>query len=814
LAVLALVLGLANRAAVADEGPLQLKPSDRISAPAATPLAPVPPLLPNEGLELKLERQILPAVAAAFDASQMAEVLVEADVNRQRLNDSVIMLRAPDGSFLVAGEDLDRWRVRRPESPGLDYRGQRYYPITELPGATYKFDPAKLALEIQTQAGAFSETESAVATSRLRTLIPPQPGGFFNYDVAATKSSSSSLTGGIFEAGFFGRHGVVTTSATAPDFGDSTSWHRLDTTYTVDQPDALTTTRFGDSITASGAWGRAVRFGGFQYGTNFNTQPGFIRYPVLSAVGQATLPSTVDVFVNNALVARRSLPPGPFSITNIPVVTGAGNIQVVVRDLLGREQFINTPFYGSSTLLKPGLSDFSYEAGFARQDFGLASTHYAGGVGSATYRRGLTQDLTGEVRGEFDNASRAIGSAAAARFSTLGIVSATSALSSSDHGTGALLGFGIERNSNPFIASFQSTITSSEFRQAGMRSDELPKRRQTQASAGFQMGAPGSISLTYATQVFRDAPALQVLTAGYSLPIGKIGQLGLTGVKTYGDLGGLSLFLTFTLPLDAVTSATLSLEHRTSNATGLTEDVPSAVLQRSLPLGEGYGYRAQWRQDELQGRFDWQAAPGRYSLEASLPKDGGATYRIGAAGGIGTIGGYYFLSRNITDSFAVVHVADYENVRVLQDNQVVGRTNSQGYAVLPRLRPYDANPIALEQADLPLDAKISTLKLSAAPYFRSGVFVEFPIARVRAATLHIILEDGSDLPSGALGRIEGKSEEFPVALRGEAYLEGFEKVNRLQFSWKGQQCSIEVVYPKTDDPLPNLGTHLCKGVRP
>ena len=70
----------------------------------------------------------------------------------------------------------------------------------------------------------------------------------------------------------------------ASDLGNQASWKRLETTYTVDQPQKLTTLHLGDSVTRPGAWGRAVRFGGIQFGTNFNTQPGFIRFPSLSAL--------------------------------------------------------------------------------------------------------------------------------------------------------------------------------------------------------------------------------------------------------------------------------------------------------------------------------------------------------------------------------------------------------------------------------------------------------------------------------------------------------------------------------------------------
>jgi outer membrane usher protein len=133
--------------------------------------------------------------------------------------------------------------------------------------------------------------------------------------------------------------------------------------------------------------------------------------------------------------------------------------------------------------------------------------------------------------------------------------------------------------------------------------------------------------------------------------------------------------------------------------------------------------------------------------------------------------------------------------------------------VLPRLRAYDRNPIAIDQRDLPFDAAVGALRLHAVPYFRSGVFVDFPVRRVRAATLRIVLEDGSDLPSGALVRIEGGTEEFPVALGGQAYIEGLEAATRLVLTWRGQRCSIDVSFPPGAEPLPDLGTFVCKGVR-
>jgi len=109
---------------------------------------------------------------------------------------------------------------------------------------------------------------------------------------------------------------------------------------------------------------------------------------------------------------------------------------------------------------------------------------------------------------------------------------------------------------------------------------------------------------------------------------------------------------------------------------------------------------------------------------------------------------------------------------------------------------------------------LGSLKLDAVPYYRSGVLLEFPIKRVRAATMKIALDDGEPIPSGAVARVEGKQDEFPVALRGELYIEGLEQRDRITVQWKGQACTLDIVYPKTDDPLPDLGTFVCKGVQP
>jgi len=75
---------------------------------------------------------------------------------------------------------------------------------------------------------------------------------------------------------------------------------------------------------------------------------GKLRTPLLSAKGDAIVPSTVDVFVNGQPVSSEQVQPGPFEISGIPAVNGAGQMQVVVTDALGRQQVVSQPFYAGT----------------------------------------------------------------------------------------------------------------------------------------------------------------------------------------------------------------------------------------------------------------------------------------------------------------------------------------------------------------------------------------------------------------------------------------------------------------------------------
>jgi outer membrane usher protein len=739
------------------------------------------------------------------------ELLLEVEVNGLRVGDAVLMLRSADGRLHASAESLRAWRLRVPQIAARVEGSTAWLPLEAIAGVTVRFDAKRQRAEITALPEAFEPSAIAAANRSGPSPVEPQPGGFLNYALVGSRASGSGSIAAQIEGAAFSRHGVLIAGALLQEGNDAREVVRLDTTYTRDFPGRLESLRIGDAISVGGAWGRPLRVGGVQWGTNFALQPGFVSFPTLTAHGEAALPSTVDIFVNNALIAQQPVPPGPFSISNIPVVSGAGDVQLVVRDLLGREVVLLQPFYGTNSLLRAGLSEYSLEVGAERDGYGIDSFDYGSVVASATWRHGFDDRLTGELRGEATARHVALGGALDALVPGIGVLSTTLAASEAKHaGSGVLAGVGFSHQTREIGYTLRARWSSDAWRQAGASTLAPVPKLEASASLGATLGRFGSLSAAYVDQRFRDRDDNRFATLGWTVPLVRGAALAFTALRNFVE-HSITFSATFTIPFGSRDSASLSQFVQRGGASG-DNDYTQINVQRSLPIGEGWGYRIFGRSEtDLQAGVAYQASFGSYAAEITR-FEGTNAVRLSASGGIGTIGGYAFASREITESFGVVRVDNYEGVGILLDNQLAARTDANGYAVLPRLRAYDINQIGIVQGDVPLDATIERLKVETVPFFRSGVLIDFPARRSRGAMLTIVLDDGTPMPPGATVHIAGHERYFPVGLDGETYVTGLGERNRLIVRWRGRQCEIDVPFAATSDPLPQLGSYTCKGI--
>ena len=426
--------------------------------------------------------------AKAAEAPDLSESVLEVS-STGIPGEMMVVLRGPAGQFLMEEGDFARLRMKPPSTTPYLYEGRRYFDPRAIPGCKLDIDEGLQMAIITPPASALDTTHLSSAQRQHPDITPASPGAFLNYQISAQQVDSQNIGGAYAELGLFAGAGVLTNTAVARYGGPSGAGDhelvRLESTYTRDFPDSLQTLSLGDAISDGGSWGNAVRYAGVRWSRNFALRPDLLTTPLLATSGTATVPSTVDVFVNNQLVTSNQLPAGPFVIDRLPTVSGTGDVSVVVRDALGREQVLTQSFYSSTILLARGLSQYSVNVGSIRDDYALESNHYGGLLSEFSYRRGITDAFTLEGHAEYlQGDAHAAGLNAAFALGKIGVLNFTAAGGGDADRSGLLSGVGFEhRGTNTsFIAN--TRWASDGFSQVGEPTNPALRMRPAKLAAG------------------------------------------------------------------------------------------------------------------------------------------------------------------------------------------------------------------------------------------------------------------------------------------------------------------------------------------
>lgn len=750
------------------------------------------------------EIQAAPGIAAE---AHLQDVLLAISLNNGPAGEPVAVLRGADGSIYVPHKLLDEWRLRAPATPSLTRGGQRFVRLDSIRGLTLAIDEATQSLAITAEPQLFKPTRLAYARVEPGEEVVSGTGAFLNYDVSAEIVSDSPSLGAAVEVGVFTRHGVGISNFVGHRSAGNASLIRLDSNWTIDDPAGMRSLRVGDAISRGGVGGVPMRFGGIQIARNFAVEPGFVTIPLPSLGGSAALPSVVDIYVNGALRDSRDVPPGPFEFGGLPTVSGSGDVQLVVRDLLGREMRYSQSYYSAPRMLARGLHDYAFEAGFLRRSFGRKSHDYGTLMVSATERYGLSDRLTGEVHFEATRHVQTAGLAAAMVIGGIGMAEVRMAGSRSNRGEGGQIGVSLERRSRSLSVGITAEASSKDFTSAGLGREHQPPGLVVQAFAGMPVGF-GSVGVSYIRRDGRTEPDAEFAAANASVRLGRLGNLVLAGRKSLADDRGFAGELSLIVPLGNRTSAGAGADFTRGGSSF------NASVQRSLPAGEGFGYRlaaSLGTVDRLDGKFSLHTSFAAYDAQLTWV-DGRTGVRLSTAGGFGMVGGSAFVSPRLDQSFALVSVGNYPNVRVYADNQLVGRTGRSGTTVIPRLRPFDRNKLSIDLADLPLDAEIASGERIIRPSGRHGVSVEFAARPALAAIVPMVLDDGSELPAGATVTLAGRADEWISAPGGDVYLTGLAADNAGTARWSLGRCKFRFAFAATGDVQPRLTRVTCRRI--
>jgi len=758
---------------------------------------------------------------AVHSLAQERLIPLEVTINNTQGGNWVLLER--NGELYAPAEAFEEWRInRRPETPAVLYRGQRWYPLHSVPGFKAQFDFSSQALALLFSPAAFAATRLGSEIINRPALSPIEPALFVNLDASFTSTSlraapSLQELGMLTEVGFSSRWGVFSSSYLGQNLSNSTptaprSWRRLETSYNLDLPAQNLSLRLGDSSTRSGLWGSSVYFGGIQLSRNFGLTPGFISQPIPSLSGTASAPSTIELYINDALRQVSNVPTGPFAIDNFPLITGGGNARIVVKDVLGRETVVVQPFFTHADLLEQGLSDWSIEAGAVRRNLGGTNAEYGKHFASGMLRYGMSRNFTLESRAEFSSSMQnaGIGASYTLPWETLG--QAAVVLSRDKNlGSGHYWMLNMQRDNLQHAFALQLSAASRNYRHIGLDLNTLPNRSEFSAHYSYRANSRNSLGLALARISTYDRGTLSSYSANYSLRLGQNSTLTFTATRVTGSSSGTSLGLSLTVPLDGQLVWASSLTRKPDQTEGYTS------ISKGLRTETGLGWRALSGIREgagyAEGGLYYQGSKALLTADVSAAA-AQKTIRLGAQSAIVFMDGRLFASRRIQDSFALVEVAGYPNVGVGFQGSTLTRTNSEGVALLSRLLAYQNNSIRLNPSELPINAELDTIEQIAVPAARSGVKVVFPVRSGRGALVRIVLDDGEPAPAGAQIELIGDKQEFFVARRGEAFITGLQAKNNLRLKWNGASCNFTVELPPGQtDEIARLGPVSCPGIK-
>lgn len=649
------------------------------------------------------------------------------------------------------------------------------------------------------------------------------PGLLLNYNLYGTQTEGDTANLSAYtELRAFNSLGVLSSTAltTSNRHNDSDGWDndtvRLDTNWSKSFPDKLLTVSTGDILTGSLSWSRSTRLGGLQFGSNFDLQPYMTTTPLPSFFGSATLPSEVELYINGLKQYSGDVPAGPFEINTAPSFSGVGNAQLVLKDALGQNTTLNFSLYDAQRLLQPGLSDWSAELGFVRENYGIKSFDYGNDIAAfGTWRYGVNNRFTAETHAEAtDGLSNAgiggtwlLGDAG-------GVLSASLAGSKNGGASGSQYSAGYSWNNNRFNVGINAKGTHGEYRDVATKYGNAPARRSEQFTTGYNSQSLGSFGLSY-NQVSYEEETTKFASAYWSKSFGRNLRLNLNLNQDINDSDNNSVFLGASFSLDRDIYVNSSVQN-TKNRNAFAVDVA-----RSTPSVGGIGWRAQAQHNTGDNsstnglaELNYLSPYGEVRAGVSSNDDNYSTFASGS-GSLVMMGGGLFPSRQINNSFAVVSTDGIADVPVLLQNNRIGTTNKRGLLLVTPLNAYQANKVSIDPMDLPADLRIEEVSVEATPTDRAGTLVVFNITPARSASVILIDGDRQPIPLGSQVKLSHKkgAPSAVVGFDGEVYLEALEEQNVLEVVTPDGTCTASFDYHKQGDDIPLIGPIICQKVK-
>jgi outer membrane usher protein len=748
-------------------------------------------------------------------AFSVEQVVFKFILNEQDKGEFFFVL-APEGDIWMARSDFEQLGLKKGLGKNVQLNGITYVSLKSVPDLEYRINEEKVSLDVNASPSLFREHDvDSSYTKPYRVVLTGDSSAFLNYSADYDHVEDESVVNVSGELGISSGNSLGISTFNYQKTEDTEKAVRLMTSLAHNDRNTLQTVTLGDFPSSSGALGSDILLGGISYSKNFSLDPFFLRQPPLKLNGTLKTPSDIEIYMDGTLVRKEKLSPGEFTFQNIPATVGFGRASIVITDVFGREKIITTPYYYSERLLKKGLHEYSYNAGFIREDFGEKDFSYGKAAFMSFHNYGYSNNLKIGYAAEVSSDVLNIGPSVSFLAFDKGIVNAAFAVSSYSGETGYSGALGYRYQSRNFNVGLTLRSDSREYSNLTVKPSDDKAKVFFTGTIGVGGKKTGYLGAEYSNADMYETNTVSRIAVSYNRPLTKRASLFVAASRTKDIETYDEIFFGIHVYLGRNISASVNYTKKDD------ADIQRLTVQKSQPPGDGFGFRADLVNtndiDYANGAVSYKNSYGLYKMHVT-GDERNIDYRVSVAGGIGYIDKSVFLSRPITDSFAKVKVDTLEDVRVYYYGNEVGRTDKNGELIVPNIRSYNDNKISIESQDIPIDYSITSLSRYISPSFRNGSVVEFKVNKIQAITGNLyMIKNGARNPvefTRLFVHVNGVVTEWLVGRNGEFYLENIPPGrHRGTTVYKGDKCGFDIIIPESTALFLHLGDIECEAQR-
>ncbi|EPR7358425.1 fimbria/pilus outer membrane usher protein [Escherichia coli] len=562
--------------------------------------------------------------------------------------------------------------------------------------------------------------------------------------------------------------------------------------------------------------------------------------------GVAKTQARIEVRQNGYLIQSQTVAPGAFALTDLPLTSSSGDLQVTVLESDGTTQIFTVPFTTPAVAVREGYMKYNVTLGQYRPSNSVIDHSY---LGQITSIYGLPYGLT------------AFGGVQVAEHYLAGAL-----------GWGWSLGYLGAISFDSIQARSQlkgkNNETGNTWRIRYSKTFELTDTSFTVAS--YQYSSPGYHSLSNVLNTYNSIHTglyhssenrKRRTTLNFSQPLGELGTMSLYGSRdeyrdsrANQDSLGLSLSGTWkdvSWSINGSRNRNFGrYEHQQKDK---TEN--SISLWMSIPLGQWLGssandIRATTRMTQTTGQkatyevgMNGKAFDRRFYWDISkemVPGDENSSdnnrLNLRWQGTYGELAGMYSYSSQIRQMSAGISGAMVIHSEGITLGQKTGdtaalvvapgingasvggwpgiRTDYRGYSLVGYMSPYQENVITIDPSTFQDDAEVAQTDVRVVPTKGAVVKANFKTNVGGRALITLIKPDGRRVPFGSVVTLEGNKESHSsvsiMGDNGEVYMSGLPKTGNLKAVWGDNiQCNASYHLP---DKTGSAGIFLTRAI--